>query len=838
MFNFRINKNQSVDSFKRIFPVGILFLFSFCVVLLMDTWSVGATTELIQKAVPVWAEGREKEMNLTLGFRGVFQGELGQKAKLKITASTLYRVFVNGTFVGSGPARAAHGYFRVDEYNVSKLVQSGENIVAVEVAGYNVNSYYTLDQPSFLLAELEVNGKITLATGNNDFEIFKLSERVQKVERYSFQRPFSEYYRMTEDDNKWRTSTTILPPTPNNATPNKINLTTFPAVKLLPRNVLSPDFNVVEPVSVYAKGTVTTVLPKSYRRDKSLTAISPHYKGFPESELEVIPSLRIQELVTNKTEIINKPATVFNSFPLRKDEFCIYDFGIDYSGFIGAKITCNSRTKLYFYFDEILMNGDVKAKQRMDINNQIGYELDQGVYNLETFESYTFKYLKIIVTEGDCNIDKIYLREFSYPENKKASFYCSNFKLNTIYAAAKQSSRQNALDILMDCPSRERGGWLCDSYYAAIMEKEFTGYSAVAHNLYESYALPESFKNLPEGMIPMCYPADLLFPVGSNDNFIPQWTLWFILQIDNYQQHGGDSLLITKLKPRIENLLQYFAKFENEDGLLEKLDGWKFVEWSKANDFVMDVSYPTNMIYCAALHAAARLYGNSEWTKKAERIKQTILRQSFNGNFFIDNALRKDGKLMLTENTTEVCQYYAFFFNIVTPESHPELWKKLVTEFGPNRNIAVTYPLVYSANAFMGNYMRMDILSRYGLQSQLLLEIQDYFYTMADRTGTLWENMRASNSCNHGFASYIGHVLYRDVLGISNIDYINKEITIRFTDFALDSCSGSIPIGEDVVELKWTRSDNKINYSLKTPKDYKVKIQNNTINTEIQQVTE
>jgi alpha-L-rhamnosidase len=81
-------------------------------------------------------------------------------------------------------------------------------------------------------------------------------------------------------------------------------------------------------------------------------------------------------------------------------------------------------------------------------------------------------------------------------------------------------------------------------------------------------------------------------------------------------------------------------------------------------------------------------------------------------------------------------------------------------------------------------------------------------------------------SCNHGFASYIAHVLYRDVLGIANIDYVKKEITIRFTDIPLDSCSGSVPIDDDSVELQWKRNGNTIEYSLKTPKDYKVKIEN------------
>ncbi|NLI99868.1 MAG: hypothetical protein GX371_01770, partial [Bacteroidales bacterium] len=78
----------------------------------------GDSTTNIEKAVPVWAEGREKEMNLNLGFRGSFTAEEAQNAQIKIAASTLYRMYVNGHFIGSGPARAAHGYFRIDEFPV------------------------------------------------------------------------------------------------------------------------------------------------------------------------------------------------------------------------------------------------------------------------------------------------------------------------------------------------------------------------------------------------------------------------------------------------------------------------------------------------------------------------------------------------------------------------------------------------------------------------------------------------------------------------------------------------------------------------------------------------
>lgn len=769
---------------------------------------------LMKEAKPVWAEDREKEMNLNLGFHGVFEAEEGKEVKLRITGSTLYRLYLNGEYIGYGPARAAHGYYRVDEYDLSNKVLQGSNVVAVEVAGYNINTFYTIDVESFLLAEVESSSDILLATGSeNDFKTFKIDERVQKVERYSYQRPFTEYYILEEGYNDWRYDVTFEK--------QELDLATFPEVELLPRNLIMPEYKVVYPKQFFSRGVIEYKKPARYRKDRSLTRISDILKGYKEEDLTVMTSQFTQEIV-NKTVDIQK-IEYTPQFDLKKDEFVVLDFGINLSGFIGANISCDVPSKVMFYFDEILTNDDVNTKRRMpDINNQVVYELDPGSYDLETFETYTYKYLKFIVLEGECNVDNIYLREYAYPRNDVASFNSSNNKLNAIYEAAWETYRQNSVDIFMDCPSRERAGWLCDSYFMAKMEKEFTGKLDVAYNFYENYALPDSFAYLPEGMVPMCYPAD-----HYNGNFISNWAMWLIVQMEDYDKMGGDKELVAKMKVRFENLLEYFEQFENEDGLLEKLDKWTFVEWSKANDFVQDVNYPTNMLYSYALRKAGELYDNDFWIEKAEHVKDVVLEQSFNGDFFVDNAVRdEDGVLKVTENTTEVCQYYAFFFDIATPDSHSQLWSKLTTEFGPNRNDSEIYPDVYRANAFIGNYLRMDILSRYGLQKQMLNEIQDYFYGMAELTGTLWENMSSHASCNHGFASYLGHVLYRDVLGVYNIDYQDKEVTFRFADLSLNECEGTIPVGDEAIRLEWKRNGDDITYSYEVPEGYSVKIEN------------
>ena len=266
----------------------------------------------------------------------------------------------------------------------------------------------------------------------------------------------------------------------------------------------------------------------------------------------------------------------------------------------------------------------------------------------------------------------------------------------------------------------------------------------------ENFLHEENYIGLPEGMVPMCYPADSMFGM-----FIPQWSLWLLLELEKYFERTADRGIIDRFEQKVYKLLNYLSKFENGDGLLERLEGWQFVEWSRANDLVNDVNYPTNMLYSRALRSVAKLYSKSELLEKAEKIKETVLKQSFNGEFFCDNAVRESGVLKLSNECTEACQYYAFFFDIANKESHGTLLKTLIESFGPQRDTEICFPKIHPANAFIGNYLRLEILMRHGEYQKTLQNISDYFYYMAERTGTLWENVGATASCNHGFASYV-----------------------------------------------------------------------------------
>ncbi len=766
----------------------------------------------------VWPEGRQLEKNITIGFRGKFHSEGTKQVILKITGSSLYRIFLNGKFIGHGPARAAHDYYRVDNWELTQYLNEGNNILAIEVAGYNANSFYLLDQPSFLQAEVVSGEDVLLATGSPSmgFHAFLVKERVQKVPRYSFQRPFIECYKLSPGVFDWKTGV--------EDSSKGLNCEDVGGKKLLPRHVKYPDFTIQSPVSIYSKGKIQTgQKPEKYWSDRAVKNISDQLKGFPEQELSINPAKDLQEMTLANHSIVDQPYSANPAKKLLGNDFIIFDFGLNTTGFVGARIVCKEAGRLYLTFDEILSDGDVDFK-RMSCINAITYDLEPGEYDIESFEPYTLKYLKMIMVDGESEVSNIYLRTLTNSDISRANFSSSDDNLNLIYKAGIETFKQNALDIFMDCPSRERAGWLCDSYFTARVASDLSGNTLIEKNVFENYLLPDQFKFLPKGMLPMCYPAD------HNDGvFIPNWAMWFVIQLEEYQSRSNDQAMVDALRPKVMDLLRYFEQFTNEDGLLENLDSWIFVEWSAANEFVQDVNYPTNMLYSAALQAVANMYNMPELGQKSARIKKTILEQSYNGDFFVDNAVRNEaGLLKPTENVTEVCQYYAFYFNIATPDTHSRLWDNLVQYFGPHRKEDNKFPDVHFANSFPGNYLRLELLSKNQKAEQLLDESVEFFSYMAKRTGTLWENISPTASCNHGFASHIVHLLYRDVLGVYGIDNAAKKITLQFSNLDLTSCKGQVPLGNGVVSLAWKKYANSIKYRISVPDQYEIEIRNLT----------
>lgn len=702
-------------------------------------------------AKPVWAVGRAEQMNTYLGFRGVFDWDGEGKAVLRFTGVSLAKFHVNGAFAGYGPARGPDGWFRVDEYDVTPLLKKGRNLVTAEAACYNTGTYYIPRHPGFLQAEIVCGNRVLWATGEKTTKCYEAA-RIRRTTRSGFQRAFSEAYRVKSGDAAWRTDSGVVPGP-------ALALEIRPAVRLLERGAPYPRFEIspkARPVSEARVEEEDVVV--DHRRNNSLQPVPGKFDCYAPAELEYDVYRELRRLKTRETTPADPKKT---RFALGNGKAAIFSWAHIDSGFPRLVVRVTKPGRLVFAFDEVLRDGRYVDAMRQEDMNAITWFFDEpGVYELEGFEANCFKYMEVAMPEGEGEMELPELRRYVNPEVGFAQCPTQDPELKTIFEAARETLAQNAVDLFTDCPGRERAGWLCDSFFIGRAAQFFCGNARMERTFLSNFALAEKFPHIPAGMVPMCYPAD-----HQDGMFIPNWSMWLILELTDYLERTGDRETVDLLRPRVEGLVDFFAKLENEEGLLENLPSWVFVEWSEANNYTKGVNYPSNMCWARTLEAVADLYGRPELKAKAERLKATIRRRSFDGTWFVDQA-RRDEQGVLRERKsarTETCQYYAFYFGTATKEAYPDLWKKLATEFGPNRAKKGLYPEIAKSNAFIGNYLRLEILTLAGMKEQVVREIRGYFSNMAEKTGTLWEMDAPSCSCCHGFAAYVGTLLARNL---------------------------------------------------------------------------
>ena len=675
----------------------------------------------------VWPADFGQTMNLTLAFSLDLRAET--EGILEMAASSFYKVYSDGKFLAFGPQRAAHGYARKAEYHIRA------RHLTVEVMSLGVRTFHSVLQQPFFSCNLEMaDGRIYDAS---DFTCYHLTDRVTQVPRYSYQRGFSEVYRMREDREALH-----LGKYKDDAL--ETQLVSIPV--LLSARVDEPEYNLHKPAALVEAGVVSIDEKAEPWRDRAHTLVGELLDGYPVDAWTEAPTDEASSFVYHPGSSTGKLL------------YKTYDLGRAITGFTELKVRTEGAGSVWFSFDELLWEEAGKGK------NHVGFERNTcasvhkwsfeqaGEYSVSTFEPYTVRYARIIFTAG--TDVEFTLRDYENPNPGKFQFNCGDPELQSILEAAKATLAQNSVDVLTDCPSRERAGWLSDSFFSSEAERIMTGKNQAEQTFLENYAYANC-EGLPKGMIPMCYPSDV-YPEKPYNLFIPNWSMWYILELYKYFRHYGSDEIVAKSKEKVMGVLEYFRDFENEFGVLEDLEGWVFIEWSAANEatHIRGVNVPSNMLYAVCLKAAGKLYSLPELKGRAERVENYLRKNAFDGRFFVDNLVRnKAGELEQSGLLTEVCQYYAFWLGFISKEEYPDLYEELMEHLGANREKDYL-PEMGKPNVMYGQYMRIDLLMRDGKREQVLKECKKLLLPMAKRTGTLWEHNNISASCDHGFAAY------------------------------------------------------------------------------------
>ena len=675
------------------------------------------TTAFFRSALPIWIKDRDREWNVTAELS--YSARNLKNATLTVAGASFYQIYIDEKLIHFGPARKAAGYAGVD---VIPLPEIAKGNLYIRIAGYYVPCFNGALTSSFVRAEIEQNGEILAATGKGGFACRLYTPKLQKVMRYSKQRQFSECYDLTK--------------TPADATFSVVD----PEVQYIARGVDLPDLDAK--AASLVKATPFALLDEPRRNlqpfQRDPDNANPHQ--FCVAELESRPYVEYLKMMPDDSSPCQRGA---------KNTVEHWKFSKIEAGFLTLRVTAATDTRIIVVFAEQYGTDGRPYPYRSAATNALEWKLDAGEYTLYSFEPYTFLGLEIMIMEGECSIERVGVAEFAYSAHKIKPFEVKDSELALVYQAAIDSFRHNAVDIFMDCPSRERAGWLCDSYYEGMSEYYFTGKTTVEDEFLNNYLLGGSRADL-GGMLHMCYPS-------TAKNHIPQWALWYVLELYDYFTKRGRGDRKDAIKVQLYALLDYFRRFENEFGLLERLPGWNFVEWSALNQRVHDVSWPTNMLFSEAIECIGKLYGDESLLEKATTLRQTINEMAWNGTMYLDRAMRQeDGTLKNTDELSETTQYYAFRYGLadINEERCAHLKHLVLNVFGKD-GMSEQYPEIEPANSLPGFYIRTELMLRWKMYPALTEYIKHFFLPMAQMTGTLWENRTTSASCDHGFASYI-----------------------------------------------------------------------------------
>ena len=752
------------------------------------------------RARAVWLPACKNRYNQFALFHTRIDGRHLGRLQIAVAARSFYRLYINGEMIAHGPARAAQGHCRIDRLEITAPEPLD---VAVEAAAYDKPEKYCNDctlEPGLLAVEIsDLQGNILTGTGDDAWRGVEQFSRRSAVETMSHSRGILEWYDLYESDAARRlgrgdgwVKPCILPkepvwlerraPYPDYAHIPAKRLLHVRDLQALPDGAPVPLLDLAEKINPrwYA------MIPEESCLIRTLAARKPvPFSGHRHETTDAQGDCQIEICPGGK------PASL------------TWEYEHSDVGFIDISVSTPAACTL-----DIINSDCLNARGEVDANTfALHYSLAPGQYHLTGFEPKHIRYIRVdLQASQPVKLSAPRIVRYTAPDDDAAFFKCSDGDLNRICDAARRTLRLNTLDIFMDCPQRERGGWLCDSYFTAQGAWQIPGGLSVERDFLENFMLTDP-NTLKSGLFPEVYPGVHKSP---EDVGIENWSFWLLLELAEYRDRSGDTGFIEACRARVCRCVEGMLAMRGSSGLIEGLKA-PFVDWSISNApcATQPISIPVNALAASALERMADLYAVPSWAAAAKEMRQIITSMdSSDAESRVrsgDAATYEGGRLARAKIRTESGIATELFCGFHRND------RALIHDFLRRMGPACDEPADLNpgrSNLFIGLMVRFAVLEQMGKAEQLLREWKAVYlpqlYTGAD---TLFETIGDEGGC-HGFNAAVPAMMTRLVLGLKDICPGKRLLTLSPHVCRLKWASGMMQTPDGPISLGWAADED------------------------------
>lgn len=731
-------------------------------------------------------------------FRNTFNLTALGKLELYISASTRYRLWVNGHHVTSGPCKGDRWSHYYEKLDVSQFLLEGKNIIAVKVVAYPPYEARTENERGPIWSMSNAAGTCLVVKGACKDEKGKIITDITtgKV-KWSVHNDNAVKWKLFTLSH-WMGSMEIVN---GDKLPYGWKENSSPGGEWVDAAIKWPvEKNMYGLIPVFP--LKERPVPLLYERKRQFTGELPVKKGEYEA-------FSFRNGVTDKEwKEVHLPPFSKKVIEISAGELTTGYFNLPLSGGKGSKITiCYAESYSLNNPGQLFtVRGVRDDAENFDL---IGHE---DVYfpsgKDETYEPFwfrTFRFIRIEVETGseELIIHPPYYIETGYPLEVKSWIESSEEWIKGLWDISVRTLERCMHETYEDCPYYEQLQYTLDSRLEMLFTYIISNDTRMALRTIEDY----HSSLMPEGIIQSRYPS-------SEPQVIPAFSLYWIFMLEDYYWQTGDITIARRYRPTIDSILDWYDRKSGSLGMVEKLGYWEFIDWVEEWSYLEGTppaalagpSTTHNLIYAYALQVASRLSSLTgrnevavEYIQRSDKILEAIEKYCWCENM----GMYKEGPNF--EEFSQHAQIWAILSGLAKGEKAQAIMEKVIT--GKSMSIC----------SFAWKFFLFRALEETGQYGATESQWEYWRYILKLNLTTIPETPVNPRSECHAWGALPLYEFTRKFLGVNPLVPGWEKIVIEPKCFFVNDAKGEVITPKGIVQVEWKNENGELKISGKVP---------------------